>query len=118
MEDKLMIARAVDILRNRGFENIRADVGELEKPSRITKKGTDVEFTPDLTALFRDGQCYFEIVKKSRKDKAGLINKWSLLSMIARMRNGSFFVMTPQGKLNYTQKLISENKIQAEIIKM
>jgi len=113
-----MIARAVDILRSRGFENIRADIGELEKPSRITQKDSGVEYTPDLTALFGDGQCYFEIVGKSKKNKNRLISKWSLLSMIARMRRGSFFVMTPQGKLNYAQKLIKENNIQAEIIRM
>lgn len=118
MEDKSMIARAVDILKSRGFENIRADVGELERPSRLTKKGSDVEFTPDLTALLKDGQCYFEIVRNSKKDKSRLIDKWSLLATMARLKNGNFFLMTPHGKMNYAQKLIRENRIVAEIIKI
>lgn len=119
MEEKMMLSNAVDLLKSRGFENIRADVDNFERPARLIQKGKDKnEFTPDLTAKQQDGKFYFEIVRKAKRDKRKLVDKWTLLSTLAQQRNGNLFLLVPHGKLTYTQKILREYHIDAEIIKI
>jgi hypothetical protein len=118
MEEKSILSNAVDILKSKGFEHIQADVEEFERPAKLIKRGSDMVFTPDLTAEQNDGKCYFEIVRTAKRDKSQLIDKWSLLSAVAKHKNGHFFLLVPDGKMNYAQKILKEQKIEAEIIKM
>ncbi|MGK7395419.1 MAG: hypothetical protein ACNS62_12660 [Candidatus Cyclobacteriaceae bacterium M3_2C_046] len=118
MEDQALLNDAVNLLKTKGFENIRANHENLEKPAKLVNRGSDQEFIPDLTAKIRDGKCYFEIVRKAKRDKKSLIDKWTLLSALASHRNGTFFLLVPHGKLAYTNKILQENKIEAEIIKI
>lgn len=118
MEDKNMLSDAVSLLKDRGFKNIKADHEDLEKPSKLVKRGGGKEMIPDLTAKLRDGKCYFEIVRKAKRDKRQVIDKWTLLSALAKHKNGEFFLLVPHGKLSYTRKILNEHKIEAEIIKI
>ena len=118
MGDKTMLSDAVDILKGKGFKNIKADYEDFEKPSKLVKKGSGKELRPDLTAKLHDGKCYFEIVRKAKRDKKEVIDKWTLLSALAQHKNGTFFLLVPHGKLSYTRKILNENNIEAEIIKI
>jgi hypothetical protein len=118
MEEKSILSNAVNILKSKGFEHIQADGEEYERPAKLIKKGTDMVFTPDLTAEQNHGKCYFEIVRTAKRDKSKLIDKWSLLSAMAKHKNGHFFLLVPDSKMNYAQKILKEERIDAEIIKM
>ncbi len=118
MEEKSILSYAANILKSRGFEEIHADVEEFDPPSRLLKKGSDTEFTPDLTAKQNEGKCYFEIVRTAKRDKSRLIDKWSLLSAVAKHKNGHFFLLVPDGKMNYAQKILKDENIEAGIIKI
>jgi hypothetical protein len=116
-QDSLML-NAVDLLKNRGFNNIRANHSDYEKPASLKQKGSEKTFVPDLTARQDESKCYFEIVRKDENDKKEQVKKWSLLSTLAKFRNGSFFLLVPHGKLNYTRQIVEYNSIEAEILKI
>lgn len=116
--DTRTIYSALDIIKSRGFESIRAVISDYESPARLTKKGTEKSFIPHITARTNNGKHYFEIVSKSKKDPVELINKWMLLSSLAELRNGTFFLVVPHGKLSYTNNLLQEHSINATLLKI
>ena len=118
MDNATIETTALDTIKNKGFKNIRADHENYEKPAKLKLKGSDHEVVPDFTAKEENGKFYFEIVRKAKRDKKQVIDRWTLLSTLAGMRNGTFFLMVPHGKLTYTRKILEENQIEAEIIKI
>lgn len=118
MTQDTLIVDAVTLLKDKGFENIRVDLDDYEKPSKLQKKGSPKAYIPDLTAKQDDGKCYFEIVRKSENNEGEQIEKWSLLSTLAKHRNGKFFLLVPHGKLNYTRQILEKNDIEAEVVKL
>jgi hypothetical protein len=113
-----LIYSAIDIIKSKGFEEIRAGISDYENPAPLTKKGTNKSFIPDITARTSQGKSYFEIVPKSTSDTKNLIDKWTLLSSLAQHRNGTFFLLVPHGKLSFTNKLLSQYSISADILKI
>ena len=113
-----LIYSAIDIIKAKGFEQIRAGISDYENPAPLRKKGTEKSFIPDITARTNQGKSYFEIVPKSTTNIKALIDKWTLLSSLAHHRNGTFFLLVPHGKLSFTNKLIAQHSISADILKI
>lgn len=116
--DTKTIYSAIDIIKSKGFEEIRAGISDYDNPAPLTKKGTEKSFTPDITARTSQGKSYFEIVPKSTTNIKNMIDKWTLLSCLAQHRNGTFFLLVPHGKLSFTNKLIAKHSISADILKI
>jgi hypothetical protein len=117
-EYDVMINSVASYLEKKGYERIRADLNDFEKPSRLRKKGTNDVYMPDLTARKNNGKCYFEIVNTTEENKTRTIGKWQLLSTLAQSQNGKFFVLVPYGKMSYTNRLLANHNIDAEVVKM
>lgn len=117
-QDLKLVYSAVDVVKSRGFEKIKARIAEFENPSKLTQRGTKKSFIPDITAVTQQGKSYFEIVSKSKKDPEFLADKWMLLSSMAQIKNGTFFLMVPHGKYSFTNKILSDYSINAHIIKI
>lgn len=116
-----LLSMAVEMLEQKGFKNIRVDLDEYERPAQLSKKGSEEKIAPDLTARVEGGsKFYFEIVTKEKKkgDEQDVVSKWKLLSTLADMRNGTFYLMVPRGTMRYTNQLIKDYDIQAEVLKM
>ncbi|CAN5222911.1 hypothetical protein BH23BAC1_BH23BAC1_26600 [soil metagenome] len=113
-----LLYSAIDIIKAKGFEHIRASISDYEDPAPLTKKGTEKSFIPDITARTSQGKSYFEIVPKSTSNIKNLVDKWTLLSSLAQHRNGTFFLLVPHGKLSFTNKLIEKHSISADILKI
>ncbi|MDQ3394177.1 MAG: hypothetical protein M3512_08720 [Bacteroidota bacterium] len=82
----------MDIIKSRGFLNIRAVISDYETLAKLTSKGTEKSFIPHITARTDQGKHYFEIVSKTKKDPKKLVDKWTLLSSLAEIKNGTFFL--------------------------
>ncbi|MEO1655975.1 MAG: hypothetical protein AAFU64_20715, partial [Bacteroidota bacterium] len=52
----LLLSKAVNLLEERGFENIRANMDTYEPPATLSQRNSDVSFTPDLTASNQRGK--------------------------------------------------------------
>ena len=116
-ENQEVIESVVDHLRRKGFEKIKVDSGEFDRPSTLTRRETGEEFVPNITATKGTGKCYFEFVEKKKQVQKKLIEKWSLLSAFASFKDGKFFLIVPNGKLSYTQRLLKNNDtIEADIM--
>ena len=114
----MMINSIASYLEGKGYERIRADLSDYEKPARLMKQGSADAFVPDLTARKNNSKCYFELVNTTEENNRRTISKWQLLSTLAKSQNGKFFVLVPHGKMSYTNRLLASNEINAEVVKM
>ncbi|MBT29433.1 hypothetical protein [Chondrinema litorale] len=116
-ENQEVIDSVVDHLRRKGFDKIKVDAGEFDRPSTLTRRETGEEFVPNITAFKGAGKCYFEFVERKKQVQKKLIEKWSLLSAFASFKEGKLFLIVPNGKLSYTQRLLKNNdNIDADIM--
>ncbi len=116
--DENMIYSAIDILKEKGFENIRANVSDYERPAKLVKASSSIAYQPDMTAKTLTGKCYFEIVNDTKADKDVLKEKWSLFSAMAQHKNGTFFLLVPRGKMRFTNEMLKNNEIYADVLKI
>lgn len=112
-----VLANVIENVKKQGYENIRADLSEYEAPHQLIGKTNDINFTPDVTAEKNEGKAYFEIATKVDQPNE-LINKWKLLEMLAQMKNGKFQIFVPHGHMKFTQELIKDHNINAELVKL
>lgn len=112
-----LLEKAVSRLQAKGYEDIRVNLKGFEEPVGFNQKKSDIEYIPDLTARRHKGKCYFEIAKKTA-NITSLVSKWKLLSTIAEMKNGRFTILIPYGHNKFTQELIEQYSIKAELIKL
>lgn len=111
------LTKALKIVEAKGFDDIRADFEGYEAPAAFQRQESEISYTPDITATKNDRKFYFEIAKKTdQQDK--LISKWKLLSMMSKIKNGSFHILVPYGQMKFTRELLDAHHIEANLIKM
>lgn len=111
------IEQAVNYVKNLGFDEIKARFGDFEEPASLKMKGSDVEFTPDITAMKYGAKYYFEIADRTEAPSE-VVSKWQLLSTLAQMKNGEFKVFVPYGSMKYTNDILKNKNITAEVVKL
>jgi len=113
-----IIKTVAEHLEKKGFEQIKADAETFDTPAKMSKQGSEISFTPNLTARKKDGsKYYFEVVSKEQEDQEMLLSKWSMLSAFAELREGKFYLIVPNGKLRFTNRLLKENEqIHANVL--
>lgn len=111
------IEAAVNYVKNLAFEDIKARFGDYEEPATLKMKGSDIEFTPDITATKHQGKFYFEIADRT-EDPSEVISKWQLLSTLAKMKGGEFKVFVPYGSMKYTNDILKLKDINADVVKL
>ena len=113
-----VLNRVLEQVERSGFESIRADYPEMEKPARLVGQTNEDVFIPDVTAVTRTGsKAYFEISRKIDEPRK-LVNKWKLLSTLAELKNGVFKIFVPHGAMRFTQELVNRHNIKADLIKI
>lgn len=112
-----LLSNVIEKIKKQGYDNIRADLSEYESPYQLIGQTKSVNFTPDVTATKNEGKAYFEISTKMENPN-DLINKWKLLETLANMKSGTFKIFVPHGHMKFTQELIKNNNINAEIVKL
>lgn len=114
-----LVDSAVSLLKSKGFDKIKADLDDYEKPATLHQRDGEAAYTPDLTAHGNGGKCYFEIVTPDKKGEENrVIGKWKLLSTLAQMRNGTFFLLVPRGAMRFATQVLSRYDIDADILKL
>ncbi len=114
--EELMDA-AINYVTVRGYQEIKSTVEGYERPFQYTMQNKDVTFTPDITAKSRDKKHYFEVAQRT-DDSSFIVSKWKLLSMLAKMQNGTFTILIPYGQNKFTEQLVMEHEIEAELVKL
>lgn len=101
----------------RRFEKVRANIDGFETPARLTQRDNDNSYIPDITAVKNGRKSYFEIAIKSARRKH-IIRKWRLLSELARIKKGKFYLLVPRGNYAFVQRTLSQHPIEAEVVKI
>ncbi len=113
-----VLNRVLENIEKSGFESIRADFPEMEKPARLVGQSNEDIFIPDATALSKNGnKAYFEISRKVDEPNK-LVNKWKLLSTLADLKNGVFKIFVPHGSMRFTQEIVNRYNIKADLVKI
>jgi len=117
-EPKLIKKAIEEVVSSKGFKNIKANVEDFEKPSKLSRGGEDEDeaFIPDITGTLRGRKSYFEIAQKN-DNLQQVVTKWKLLSNLARFRKGKFFLLVPDGSYAFTQRILKKYPIEAKVIK-
>ncbi|MBR9832767.1 hypothetical protein [Acidiluteibacter ferrifornacis] len=108
---------AIRKVKRKGFDDIRSVSKDYDSPVPFKKKDSEIQFTPDITAKNRRGKHYFEIAQKT-DDVNQIVSKWKLLSTMADLKNGQLNILIPFGQNKFTEQLVHEHDIKANLIKM
>ena len=114
--DNLMDA-ALNYVTIRGFQEIKSTTEGYDQPFQYTMQDKSVTFTPDITAKNRDKKHYFEIAQRT-DDPTYLASKWKLLATLAEMKKGKFTILVPYGQNKFTEQLVMQHEIEAELVKL
>lgn len=112
-----LLNKAVQMVESRGFDQIKTQLDGYEEPQPFNQKKEDITYVPDISATNDRGKYYFEIAQKT-EDVAHLVSKWKLLSTVAGMKNGGLNILVPYGQNRFTQDLIENYNINANLIKL
>ena len=109
--DKEMYAdiheKAIRLLEEKGYENIKADFDGYEQPKGYLRKMSNNKIHPDIVAEKNGRKVMFDLSLKTPKAHL-LRTKIMFLSRLARMKNYGFKVLTTRGHIGFT-KDITEN---------
>lgn len=116
-KEETLIKKALNkVLALKGFEKIRANMEGFETPARLVRADSGDSYIPDITGLKNGTKSYFEIAVKNPKKKA-TVSKWKLLSQLAKLRNGKFYLLVPRGNYAFVQRLMDKYPIEAQVVK-
>ncbi len=116
MSDKLY-NKAITWASDRGFSNIKANFGDYERPTPYSRPKEDKPYIPDITGRKSGAKCYIEIANKEEDQKRS-ISKWKLLSTLAKLKGGKFFLLAPRGHKAYAERMLKKYRLDAHLIYM
>ena len=106
------------VVKKKGFENICANAEGYETPAKIRRsKESDEYFIPDCTGEVNGRKSYFELGMKT-EDERQLVTKWRLLSSLASYKHGKLYLAVPRGHMAFTNRILADYPIQAEVVKI
>lgn len=112
-----LLNAVIEKLESSGYEDIKADLQDYESPTKMTRKQDQEEFAPDITATKGGRKHYIEISEKSDKTLK-VVGKWRLLSTLSQMKNGAFKLYVPHGSMKFTQDILKNYGITAQVAKI
>lgn len=120
--DPEMIKKMIEkIVIRKGFDDVKANVEGYETPGKI-RRGKDSEeyYIPDVTGEVNGRKSYFELGMKAEdaKTEREVVTKWRLLANLAAHKNGKLYLAVPRGHMAFTNRILADYPIQAEIVKI
>jgi len=112
-----LLEKAVQMVEARGFNEIKTQLDGYEEPLEFSQQKEEIKYVPDISATNDRGKFYFEIAQKT-EDVEHLVSKWKLLSAVAGMKNGGLNILVPYGHNRFTQEIIDNYNINANLIKL
>ncbi|MFG6686291.1 hypothetical protein ACGK9U_06905 [Mariniflexile sp. HNIBRBA6329] len=105
-----ILENSITYLKNRGFENIKADIDGYETPKSYSKAGSKITITPDIVADKEGRKHYFDISLKSEKPNL-LKSKWLFLNALSTLKSSRFKLITTRGHYAFTQEMLNATNL-------
>lgn len=120
--DPEMIKKLIEkVVLRKGFDDVKANIDGYETPGKI-RRGKDAEeyYIPDVTGMVNGRKSYFELGLKTDDPKVErqVVTKWRLLANLAAYKNGKLYLAVPRGHMAFTNRILADYPIQAEIVKI
>lgn len=109
-----MVRNAVNYLRTNGFNNIKADIGGYDCPTKITWMSTGKGHIPDIDA-HGDKKNIFEIETEDSISDPHTADQWKLFSKYADEHGADFWVVVPKGSEYSASFRLAELGIKGKI---
>jgi hypothetical protein len=109
-----MVQYAANILVQKGFKNVKADISEWVQPGKITWKATGLGHIPDVTG---DGNPAI-IVEVETEDSifdTHTEDQWNLFYNYAKQHSKEFWVLVPKRSETDTKTRLGQLGITAKI---
>lgn len=110
-----ILETSISYLKNRGYENIKADIKGYETPKSYIKAGSDITITPDIVAKKEGRKHYFDISLKSEKPNL-LKSKWLFLNTLSNLKSSRFRLITAKGHYTFTQEMLEATNINKKTL--
>ncbi len=112
-----MMKRVVSSSSVKKAGDIRSELKGYPKPRKLSYKGNQKGFYPDVVAEFDAKTDVYCVEPKLRKsDLPEVIGKWILFSMEARKRKGEFYLVVPEKSRDEFDEIVTSKMIRAEIL--
>jgi vacuolar-type H+-ATPase subunit B/Vma2 len=102
--------QAIQWAQKRGLNDIKANWEDYETPSQFSKKDEETPFIPDITGSSTGGKVYVEIALKTG-DIERSVSKWKLISTLASMKGGKFFLLAPKGHKTFVSRMLEKYRM-------
>ena len=113
-----LIREAINqVLTKKSFDKVKANIDGFETPTSFSRVEGEGAFIPDITGVQNGRKSYFELAIKNSKIKE-TINKWKLLSTLANLRNGKFYLIVPRGNFAFVNRMMERESLDAQIVKI
>jgi len=117
-KNKTLIRNAIKkILSKTKLDKIKANIEGFEAPSQFSKASGEGVYVPDITGLKAGEKYYYEVAIKNPEIEQ-TVSKWKLLSKMAEIKQGKFFLMVPRGNFAFVRRILDKYPIKAEVVKM
>lgn len=110
MSKETYFQKAMSWVKQRGWDNVRANYGEYEVPKHFNRKRDEESFVPDITGRWRSNKHYAEIALKT-DSKRRAVSKWKLLSTLASMKGGKLFLLAPHGHKAFAERILKKHQL-------
>jgi uncharacterized protein (UPF0297 family) len=94
-------------LKDRGYENVKADLLDTETPRMIVENISGDQFKPDITATHNENSYIFELEMGNSFDnnKENFIKKCNVFQQYASEHNGKLYLIVP---IEYFDTIMTE----------
>ena len=106
--------KAIAWTQRKSSSEIKANFEGFEKPRSFKNRNSNTEETPDLSYESHGALNFVEIAVKT-SDVQPLITRWKLLSIMASMKHGKLYILTPKGHKMFAENIVKDYNISAKI---
>jgi len=111
---KRLYNKAYKYLKDRGFENVKADLLNTETPKKIVEKISGDQFKPDITAAHSENAYIFQLEMGNSIDnnKERFIEKCNVHQQYATENNGKLYLIVPVEHFDKTMTEFNKNFLE------
>ena len=115
MDQDQYFESAIKWAKKQGFQNIKANYQDYDTPGQFNQQGDDNAFIPDITGVGLGGKNYVEIAMKT-ENLSRTVSKWKLLSTMASIKGGKFYLLAPRGHKAFTVNIVEKHNLEARVV--
>ncbi len=115
MKKRKYIEKALSWVSKRPTSEIKSIAPGYENPKTFSSKATKEKIKPDLSFITYGGAKHFSDISLKKENPKKLVVKWKVLSYMAGMKRGKLHLLAPTGHKAFTQRLVKQHNINAEI---